>query len=151
MSKFLAKLKDLGIELPDPPTPSANYIPAKIVGNLVYVSGQIPLQDGREAFVGKVGASISVQQAREAARICAINILAQLNKALGREPRSRALRRPARRICKRHRDVLGSSDSYQRRFGFDGCRIRQFRQACPRSGRNIIVAPQFSCRGRRHI
>jgi enamine deaminase RidA (YjgF/YER057c/UK114 family) len=83
MSKSLVKLKNLGIELPDPPTPSANYIPAKLVGNLVYVSGQIPLQDGREAFVGKVGADVSVQQAQVAARICAINILAQLSKALG--------------------------------------------------------------------
>jgi enamine deaminase RidA (YjgF/YER057c/UK114 family) len=91
MSKFLARLKKLGIDLPDPPTPSANYIPAKIVGNLVYVSGQIPLQDGREAFVGKVGADISVQQAQEAARICAINILAQLNKAVGGLDRVRSV------------------------------------------------------------
>jgi enamine deaminase RidA (YjgF/YER057c/UK114 family) len=91
MSKCLARLKTLGIDLPDPPTPSANYIPAKIVGNLVYVSGQIPLQDGREAFVGKVGADISVQQAQEAARICAINILAQLNKAVGGLDRVRSV------------------------------------------------------------
>ncbi len=75
------KLKELGIVLPTPAAPIANYIPFNIAGNLVIVSGQIPLRDGKIAFTGKVGA-VSVDTAVDAARLCFVNLLAQVKAAV---------------------------------------------------------------------
>lgn len=77
------KLKSLGITLPVPPKPAGSYIPVVISGNLAFVSGQIPMQDGKVAFTGKVLSDITLEDAQNAARICAINILAQLKASLG--------------------------------------------------------------------
>jgi len=82
MSNIQRRLEELGIELPHPTKPSANYVPAKKVGSLLYISGQIPSRDGQELVVGKLGAEVSLEQGQEAARICAINLLAQLSAAL---------------------------------------------------------------------
>jgi enamine deaminase RidA (YjgF/YER057c/UK114 family) len=78
-----ARLKELGIELPQPATPVANYVPFTISGNIVFVSGQICQWNGELRFVGKLGAAISVAEGREAARLCALNILAHLRVACG--------------------------------------------------------------------
>ncbi len=77
------KLKSLGIILPVPPKPAGSYIPVVITGNLAFVSGQIPIQDGKVAFTGKVPTEKTIEDAQSAARICAINILAQLKANLG--------------------------------------------------------------------
>lgn len=77
------KLKSLGITLPVPPKPAGSYIPVVISGNLAFVSGQIPMQDGKVTFTGKVPSDITLEDAQNAARICAINILAQLKASLG--------------------------------------------------------------------
>ncbi|NVJ70205.1 MAG: RidA family protein [Alphaproteobacteria bacterium] len=76
-----ARLAELGLEIPTPVAPVANYVPYVITGNLVSVSGQIPMKDGKLAFEGKVGDTVSEDDAREAARLCAINIIAQLKAA----------------------------------------------------------------------
>ncbi|NGM22655.1 RidA family protein [Roseomonas stagni] len=76
-------LAKLGITLPVPAAPVANYIAYNIVGNLLVVSGQIPFVDGKVAFTGKVGAGLSVEQGQEAARICFINLVAQVKAACG--------------------------------------------------------------------
>ena len=76
------KIKSLGIKLPIPPTPAGSYIPVVKSGNLLYVSGQIPMIDGKVAFTGKVSDE-NIETAIESARICAINILAQVKKELG--------------------------------------------------------------------
>jgi enamine deaminase RidA (YjgF/YER057c/UK114 family) len=76
-----ATLRTLGIELPAPAAPAGNYVPFVIVGDLVYVAGQVPRRDGRLQFVGKVGDALDVAQGQQAARLCALNILAQLNVA----------------------------------------------------------------------
>ena len=76
-----ARLKELGIELPEPAVPLANYIPYSRVGNLVVISGQVPLQDGRVAYAGKVGLTLSPDDGRAAARLCFVNLLAQLKAA----------------------------------------------------------------------
>ena len=76
-----AKLKELGIELPVPVAPVANYVPFVITGNLVSVSGQIPMQDGKLAFEGKVEDGVSIEDAKAAARLCGINIISQLKAA----------------------------------------------------------------------
>jgi enamine deaminase RidA (YjgF/YER057c/UK114 family) len=75
------RLKELGITLPTPPAPVASYVPFAISGNQVFISGQIPLKDGKLSFVGKVGADIRLKDAQDAAKLCAINLLAQLNAA----------------------------------------------------------------------
>ena len=78
-----ARLAELGIEVPKAAAPVANYVGFVRSGNLVFVSGQVPLVDGAFEFQGKVGAEFSVEQGQEAARICAINIIAQLKAACG--------------------------------------------------------------------
>lgn len=78
-----AKLAELGITVPAAPAPVANYIGYNIVGATVVVSGQIPLVDGKIAVTGKVGATVTVEQAQHAARICFTNLLAQLKAATG--------------------------------------------------------------------
>jgi len=77
------KLKTLGITLPTPPKPAGSYIPVVISGNLAFVSGQIPMQDGKIAYTGKVPTERTIEDAQSAAKICAVNILAQLKANLG--------------------------------------------------------------------
>jgi len=76
------KIKSIGIKLPNPPSPAGSYIPVVKSGNLLYVSGQNPMEDGKVAFTGKVS-DTNIETAQKSARICAINILAQLKKELG--------------------------------------------------------------------
>ena len=77
------RLNDLGITLPEPAAPAANYIPYTVSGNLVFISGQITMADGELKYVGTVGDEFSVDDGYQAARICAINLLAQLKIACG--------------------------------------------------------------------
>jgi enamine deaminase RidA (YjgF/YER057c/UK114 family) len=78
-----ARLKELGIALPTPMPPIANYVPYVITGDLVVVSGQVPAVDGKIAITGKVAAGLSIEQGQAAARQCCINVLAQLKAACG--------------------------------------------------------------------
>jgi enamine deaminase RidA (YjgF/YER057c/UK114 family) len=78
------RLSELGIALPDPAAPVANYVPASRTGNLLMVSGQLGFDlEGKLTAIGKVGAEVSVEEAKAAARLCAINILAQAKASLG--------------------------------------------------------------------
>ncbi|GHT75954.1 hypothetical protein FACS1894124_7900 [Spirochaetia bacterium] len=77
------RLKELGIDLPAPPSPIASYLPCKQAGNLVFVSGQGPIIDGKQMYTGKAGADLSVEEAAEAAKLCGLNLLSQLKKFLG--------------------------------------------------------------------
>ncbi len=77
------KLNELSIKLPTPPSPAGSYIPVVTTGNLAFVSGQIPMKDGNVIFQGKVPENQSVDSARDAAKICIINGLAQLKANLG--------------------------------------------------------------------
>lgn len=86
MSQTEAKLTELGIHLPIPAAPVANYVPFVRSGHLLVISGQICLGlDGKlaDAHKGKLGAGISVEAGQEAARLCAIHLLAQCKAALG--------------------------------------------------------------------
>ena len=76
------KLKELGIILPEPPTPAGSYVPARKTGNLLYISGQIPMVDGKVLFTGKVSDD-NLEEAQKSARTCAINLLAQIKRELG--------------------------------------------------------------------
>ncbi|HTJ04190.1 MAG TPA: RidA family protein [Caldimonas sp.] len=78
-----ARLAELGIDLPRAVPPAANYVPARRSGNVVYIAGQVPTADGKDQFVGKLGRDVSIEDGQKAARLCAINILAQLRTAMG--------------------------------------------------------------------
>lgn len=75
-------LEKLSITLPTPVAPVANYVGFNISGNQVFISGQLPIENGEVKYIGKVGSQISAEDATRAARLCAINILAQLNLAV---------------------------------------------------------------------
>ncbi|MGD9508821.1 MAG: RidA family protein, partial [Geminicoccaceae bacterium] len=77
------RLRALGIELPAPAPAAANYIPVRRSGNLVVVSGQLPMEAGSLRYQGKLGGGVSLEDGQAAARLCAINILAQVNAACG--------------------------------------------------------------------
>jgi enamine deaminase RidA (YjgF/YER057c/UK114 family) len=81
MSVIEARLKELGVSLPTPPMPVASYVPYTISGNLVFLSGQIPIADGALKYVGKLGVDFSVEVGQAAAQLCAINILSVLKLA----------------------------------------------------------------------
>ncbi|MDX2102714.1 MAG: RidA family protein [Alphaproteobacteria bacterium] len=78
-----ARLQELGLELPSAPAPAASYVPTVITGSLLFTAGQVPVKDGQRLFVGKVGATMDVATAQEAAKLCALNILAQVKAAIG--------------------------------------------------------------------
>ena len=78
-----ARLAARGIELPAAAAPVANYVPYTVSGNLVVVSGQLCVWNGERRFVGKLGAGISIEDGQQAARLCALNILAHLRGACG--------------------------------------------------------------------
>jgi enamine deaminase RidA (YjgF/YER057c/UK114 family) len=78
-----ARLAELGITLPAVTKPLAAYVPAVRTGNLVYTSGQLPLQSGDLTHIGKVGAEVLPEQGKVAARTCALNALAAIDALLG--------------------------------------------------------------------
>ncbi len=78
-----AHLERLGIALPAAAAPVANYVPAVLTGTLLFVSGQLPLRDGAVQVRGALGAGVSIEDGRAAARLCAINVIAQARAALG--------------------------------------------------------------------
>ena len=78
-----SRLSELGIELPQASAPAANYVPYVVSGNTVYISGQVPVLDGELKFLGKLGEDHDVDSGYQAARLCALNIIAQLKAACG--------------------------------------------------------------------
>ncbi|MGH1367907.1 MAG: RidA family protein [Maritimibacter sp.] len=82
MSKFETKLAALGVTLPDAPAPAANYVPFVQVGHVLHVSGQVSMKDGA-FWVGKLGADMDAEIGAEAAKSCAVSLLAQVKAACG--------------------------------------------------------------------
>jgi enamine deaminase RidA (YjgF/YER057c/UK114 family) len=76
------KIESLGIKLPAPPTPAGSYVAVVRTGNLLYISGQIPMENGELLYTGKVSDE-NLETAQKSAKMCAINILAQLKRELG--------------------------------------------------------------------
>lgn len=124
------RLAALGITLPVAAAPVANYVAAVITGNLLVVSGQLPLVEGRLSATGKLGGGISVEQGALAARACAINLLAQIKGALGSLDRvSRVVRLGGFIACTadftQHATVMnGASDLIAAIFGETGRHAR---------------------------
>lgn len=83
MSKTEKKLADLGLSLPQAAAPVASYVPFVISGDLIIVSGQLPMRDGKVVYTGKVGGEVTEDDAKQAAQLCALNLLAQAKAACG--------------------------------------------------------------------
>jgi enamine deaminase RidA (YjgF/YER057c/UK114 family) len=81
--QYEKRLAELGITLPEVPTPAANYVPFVITGNLVFLSGQVCKAGGAVTHRGKVGRDLDLAAGRAAARLCAINLMAALKLAIG--------------------------------------------------------------------
>jgi len=77
------RLAELGVELPTAAAPAANYVPFAKTGNLVFTAGQLPLKEGKLQAAGLVGRDLDTSAGRDAAKLCAINVLAQAKAALG--------------------------------------------------------------------
>ena len=82
MHLFEKNIKDLGLIIPEPPSAVANYVPYKIIYNLVYVSGQAPSKNGKIVYSGKVGEKITDEEGVLAAQLCCMNIIAALKKSI---------------------------------------------------------------------
>ena len=76
------RLRQLGIELPEPSKPGANYVPSVRTGNLIFLTGQLSQWNGERRFIGKLGREFSIEEGQQAARLCALNLVAQLRAAL---------------------------------------------------------------------
>jgi enamine deaminase RidA (YjgF/YER057c/UK114 family) len=83
------RLQELGVSLPSPAVPVAAYVPCVRTGNLVYVSGQVPVVDGKPSHLGHLGDGVDPEDGRAAARTCAVNVLAALKAELGELSRVR--------------------------------------------------------------
>ena len=82
MHLFDENIKNLGLNIPDLPKALANYVPYKLIGKTIYISGQAPVHNGELIYKGKVGSDISIEEGIEAAKLCVINIIAALKTGL---------------------------------------------------------------------
>jgi enamine deaminase RidA (YjgF/YER057c/UK114 family) len=124
------RLSGLGIELPEAAAPIASYVPVHVAGDTAYVAGQIPLEDGRPVLTGKVGRSVSVEQAQQAARRCALQALSALRAALGSLDRVAAIAKvdifvaSAKAFTEQSKVANGASDVFVEVFGEAGKHAR---------------------------
>lgn len=81
--KIEKRLQELGIELPPAPAPVASYVPFVVAGNLVFISGQVPIVNGEVKHAGRIGEGLSLEDGQAAARIVALNLIAQVKEACG--------------------------------------------------------------------
>ncbi|GAB3007913.1 RidA family protein [Mycobacterium bourgelatii] len=87
-----ARLKELGLSLPELAAPLAAYVPAVRTGNLVFTSGQVPIEGGKLAGTGKVGADVAPEEGKALARICALNALAAVDALVGLDSVTRVVK-----------------------------------------------------------
>jgi enamine deaminase RidA (YjgF/YER057c/UK114 family) len=78
-----ARLAQAGLTLPEAPSPAANYVPYTVAKGLLFIAGQAPVRDGKYASTGRVGSDVTVEVAQAAARLCGLNVLAQVKAAVG--------------------------------------------------------------------
>lgn len=124
------RLRALGLELPDVPAPAGSYVPAVRTGNLIFTAGQVPFEDGQLSHTGKVGEDVSIEEAQEAARVCALNaIAAAASEAGGLDDIRRVLRltgyvASASGFNRQPEVVNGASDVIGEIFGEAGLHAR---------------------------
>lgn len=130
MGKVEERLDELGIKIPETPSPLGSYKPASVTGNLIFISGQLPLAEGKLLFQGKVGSDISAEDAAQAARASAINALAAMSMELGGLGRVRKIVKvtgyvaSASGFYNQAAVVNGASDLFFQVFGEDGRHAR---------------------------
>ena len=110
-----ARLSALNIVLPAAPTPAANYLPWTITGNQLWIAGQAPIRNGKYDYVGRVGEAVTPQDAQAAARLCGVNVLAQV-KAACKSDWSRLVK--GVRVCGY---ICAAPDFYEFPKVLDGC------------------------------
>jgi enamine deaminase RidA (YjgF/YER057c/UK114 family) len=126
-----ARLAALAIELPNVPVPVANFVPYKRLGNLIFLAGQVCEWNGEVRYVGRVGADYDLAQGQEAARVCALNLVAALRLACGGtlDPVAGCLRLGGFVNCSQHfkeipQVINGASDLMLELFGASGSHAR---------------------------
>lgn len=130
MGKVEDRLKELGITIPETPLPLGSYKPASVSGNLIFISGQLPLSGGKLLFQGKVGSDVTAEDAALAARASAINALAAMSRELGGLGRVRKILKvtgfvaSAAGFYNQASVVNGASDLFFQVFGEDGRHAR---------------------------
>ena len=82
VGKIDARLAELGLALPEPSAPGANYVPCVATGSLLFVTGQLSQWNGERRFIGKLGREFDVEEGQQAAKLCALNVIAQLRASL---------------------------------------------------------------------
>ena len=129
-SSYEGMLKELGLELPSPPKPVATYVPAVLAGELLFVSGVLPVRDGRLVQEGKLGRELTVEQGYESARLAVLNALAIVRQELGTLDRVRRVVRlvghvaSAEGFVQQPAVVNGASDLLVKLFGDVGRHAR---------------------------
>ena len=124
------RLKELNLTLPPAPKPLASYVPAVITGNLLVISGQVPIENGKIVQPGKLGRELSVKQGQQLARLCVLNGLAAAKQALGSLDRIRRVVRVAGYVAsadgfqQQPAVVNGASDLLVEIFGENGRHAR---------------------------
>ncbi len=130
MSRITARLTELGLELPSAPKPVASYVPAVRVGDLLYVSGQLPFRDGSLMATGAVPSVVSIESAQAAARQCVLNGLAVAAANLGDLDKIHRVVRLGVFVCceagfgDQPKVANGASDLMQEIFGEEGRHAR---------------------------
>lgn len=126
-----ARLNTAGVVLPEAAAPAANYVPYVMTGKLLQTSGQLPMEGGKIAVTGKLGDSVALEDAQRAARLCAINVLAQAKAAVGGDWTrvSRLLKltvfvASAPHFVEQHKVANGASDFLVEILGDDGRHAR---------------------------
>ena len=146
-----ARLVELGLELPEPSAPGANYVPFVRTGNLVFVTGQLSQWNGERRFIGKLGREFDVEEGQQAARLCALNVISSAPCGLGRRSRSSREVRPHRRVRQLDARVPWSiaGDEWCFRRLCRGLRRRGSTRAHGDWGQRLAVRRRG--RGRRHV
>ena len=126
-----SKLAELSLVLPSVPAAAGSYVGFKMAGNLVFVSGQLPMKDGTPIVVGKVGGGVTIDEAYSAAQQCALNVLAQLKVALAGDwtklvqvVRVGAFVNCVPEFCEQPKVANGASDLMVKLFGQTGTHAR---------------------------
>ena len=124
------RLCELGVTLPDPPRPAGNYLASMLAGNLLFISGQLPIERGVLRHAGKVGSDLSEAEGQEAAKLCALNVLAQIRAAVGTLERVDGLVRVEGHVnsapgwTNQHKVLDGASDLFALILGDQGRHAR---------------------------